>query len=707
MESPVASLAAKLKSGQITKQELFDQLQEITRMKNEAHYSHSIPMDVDTSTLQDDGPVTTDDFAMDTGDRQVLSSPERQKIIKRLVEEKKRGTNDNATGQFDQSQGTASFIRHERAAEGMGAYSYGSTGGGGETSKAHHGNMPIPVSNAPSTGYSWNRPTTIPQAFTFETDRRIPTSRSERLAEELEEKEREIYTFQPTLPGSHSPSSRQVRQRGENFYERMLKWKDHKHAEAVRSREERLHAELKDCTFAPQVNHATNGSVGGQGELHTQQGDKLPVAERLYREAEARRKDAEKRKEEANSRPEIETSECTFRPKTNELSQKIAKEIHRPSLIERTFATPKAASSSSSTAYTQHRPSSAPSSPRGNGGTGGAMPAGMPPAHANFSFTPRVNAVPPSMPSARRYLEQPTWERLHKSKSARPAEGSGTPEDGGGGYLNTSYASSSMNNGGPSFVTNSSQPTDSTKQPQQQAMAGDHLNGTVGTKTQPRPASASSARKKINIDAFLRRQDTNEALKQERLARVREQTTPSYTPQICRKSVQLAEKTRTLPPGTRPRSASMKEGDYDQECTFRPVINRNARTRKARGPEAMSVGDAMKKEALQQAIKMQVEKESLEGVTFKPTISKPAQKLQGRVTVTSDPDAFMKRLQAEKERKLQREEQLRLEKEKKELQECSFQPEVHEAPAYVKRIARTMRIVRGPRQLPEAYKGWR
>ena len=97
----------------------------------------------------------------------------------------------------------------------------------------------------------------------------------------------------------------------------------------------------------------------------------------------------------------------------------------------------------------------------------------------------------------------------------------------------------------------------------------------------------------------------------------------------------------------------------------------------------------------------------MEQVSFQPfLISQKAQGLKGymqkqglqrvdsRLRILSEPDLYMERLAFQKKMKeaeVERQKKIREEEERKE---CTFVPAVHEAPAFVKRIAKSMEITR-------------
>jgi hypothetical protein len=59
----------------------------------------------------------------------------------------------------------------------------------------------------------------------------------------------------------------------------------------------------------------------------------------------------------------------------------------------------------------------------------------------------------------------------------------------------------------------------------------------------------------------------------------------------------------------------------DTECTFAPAINPSSKALRSRSVSDMSRGDALKKETATRLLRLRLEQESLEGVTFKPAIN--------------------------------------------------------------------------------------
>ena len=83
--------------------------------------------------------------------------------------------------------------------------------------------------------------------------------------------------------------------------------------------------------------------------------------------------------------------------------------------------------------------------------------------------------------------------------------------------------------------------------------------------------------------------------------------------------------------------------------------------------------------------------------------------MEGRLKILSEPETYLQRVQSDQIRQDQLYEEHKKQLEIDEMAECSFQPEIHEAPAYVKRIARSMALTRSQMPEPEeqGQPGWR
>jgi hypothetical protein len=96
-------------------------------------------------------------------------------------------------------------------------------------------------------------------------------------------------------------------------------------------------------------------------------------------------------------------------------------------------------------------------------------------------------------------------------------------------------------------------------------------------------------------------------------------------------------------------------------------------------------------------------------VTFTPSINASSRAQPGRLRVREDPAAYVSRLQAEAAAYAERTARAQASAEASAMAECTFHPQVNEAPAYVKDIAKTMASLRQSAEpaLPPARPEWR
>lgn len=176
--------------------------------------------------------------------------------------------------------------------------------------------------------------------------------------------------------------------------------------------------------------------------------------------------------------------------------------------------------------------------------------------------------------------------------------------------------------------------------------------------------------------------------------------TPNFKPKISRKSLEIA-KNANVPDflarvdrdvERRKVSEQNQEVVPDPDHTFKPKINKRATQQRARSSFEMSRGDLMKKETNRRMLKLQMEQEEMASMTFKPQISNRAREYgRSALKVNEDPSEFLrwtKEKQEEKERV--RQEEIRR-REEEAAKECTFTPKTSTCPAYITRIAESMK----------------
>lgn len=140
------------------------------------------------------------------------------------------------------------------------------------------------------------------------------------------------------------------------------------------------------------------------------------------------------------------------------------------------------------------------------------------------------------------------------------------------------------------------------------------------------------------------------------------------------------------------RQRHLKESQ-EKECTFQPSINPISKVMPKRSFEQMSQGDFEAFQRKVSSLKESIAKKESEQLTFNPQTNRN-ENVKGTLRVLDNPDAYMERIKAQQvelERRALMEQKA---KEQRELAQCTFKPETHDAPEYVKRIAESMALTR-------------
>lgn len=136
----------------------------------------------------------------------------------------------------------------------------------------------------------------------------------------------------------------------------------------------------------------------------------------------------------------------------------------------------------------------------------------------------------------------------------------------------------------------------------------------------------------------------------------------------------------------------------DPNCTFHPQINKKTENLRARSIFEMSVADHQRKENNRRALKLEAEQNELVNMTFQPKLSKfAASKGKSVLQLSADNTQFLEWLKQNNLKKEQKRLEIMREREEAEKKDCTFSPKTTECPAYVKRIALSMSIVKAAR----------
>jgi hypothetical protein len=106
-------------------------------------------------------------------------------------------------------------------------------------------------------------------------------------------------------------------------------------------------------------------------------------------------------------------------------------------------------------------------------------------------------------------------------------------------------------------------------------------------------------------------------------------------------------------------------------------------------------------------MKLKTEQQEMVALTFKPTINKTS--VESKLKILTEPGTYLQRLQKDAKTFSEKQRRAVQAAEMSEFAECTFQPKIHDAPAYVKRIAQSWKQTRAsqPEEDENAKPQWR
>lgn len=205
-----------------------------------------------------------------------------------------------------------------------------------------------------------------------------------------------------------------------------------------------------------------------------------------------------------------------------------------------------------------------------------------------------------------------------------------------------------------------------------------------------------------SFQSFLERQRAREESKKEKIQFIKSATEHPHRPQINRKSdvmvksknatfmdrLKVEVERRTKKQENLKRAPQNMLTHEERECTFEPKINRSSKQMPSRPVEQMSQGDMERIKKKQEFVKRLLEEKELQQATFKPKTNKNDNATS--FLRVSDPESYMARVRELAERQEFRKRQVQMQREEMEMRDCTFAPKTHDAPEFVKRIARSM-----------------
>ena len=147
--------------------------------------------------------------------------------------------------------------------------------------------------------------------------------------------------------------------------------------------------------------------------------------------------------------------------------------------------------------------------------------------------------------------------------------------------------------------------------------------------------------------------------------------------------------------------------DTDGKFTFKPQINPKSEDLRPRSAYELSRGDSLRRDSNQKLTKLRSEQEMLAKATFQPVISAYAERnnIHSKLALSRKPGAFLEDYKKECDRKQIAKETAIREQVEAEKEVCTFAPQTTTCPAYIRRIAKSMQIVKASRKLSATNTG--
>jgi len=456
------------------------------------------------------------------------------------------------------------------------------------------------------------------------------------------------FTFKPnikSLPTHYGT----IKDKDTPFYQRVTKWQKERDLMVKNRKQIQSKNETSDCTFHPKINRNSERAIKEiRGDSQENVNDRLYKSNEVMYAQRAKYIEDELRRER-----EQEDQECTFEP---ELKTK-GKFNHVKSKLN-----------------------NAPSR---------EYDASKDPELKKCTFTPKVNPVHRNMNSAQLYISTNVVDRL--SRAPAPAESSDDP---------MRLFDITNNNDRPIM--------DMTSFMGSLGMATDTKRPSSAPPKRPSLSVEELAKQKQSFQQFLGRQQITLITKEKRAEEIKRSSTPTFKPEFCRKSLEISNNIIKGEFLERVERDVLKrvENEMTKVHTvvamhpFTPAINKSSEKLRPRSAHEMSRGDQMRRETNQRMMRLRCEQKELSELTFQPEISKKATKMGKTIVaakLSEDPSKIIEWAKNEELKKEESRMQQLKEKEVKELETCTFAPQTKDCPAYIKRIAKSMAVVKAAR----------
>jgi hypothetical protein len=131
--------------------------------------------------------------------------------------------------------------------------------------------------------------------------------------------------------------------------------------------------------------------------------------------------------------------------------------------------------------------------------------------------------------------------------------------------------------------------------------------------------------------------------------------------------------------------------------SFQPELSAKAEKMRPRSSYELSRGDLLKRETAHRMLKLRLEQEELQKHTYRPELSRLAKSMKSTLQLSEHSDSYIDRVRAASQEKESMRLSILKEREQNETVDCTFRPITRDCPAYVKRIARSLSIVKSAR----------
>ncbi|RLN37335.1 hypothetical protein BBJ28_00021135 [Nothophytophthora sp. Chile5] len=475
------------------------------------------------------------------------------------------------------------------------------------------------------------------------------------------------------------------------FHARVTRWKSQKDAIREQMKQQLLQSELSECTFAPKINpKSTKVAAKLRGRQPDAAANDAVSASLAVSERLYQEADNYRTREELAAKLKVEEEAEIERECT------FKPKINRTDKVKAKYMEITTNPSPSLTAASREAAAK---------------------ELAECTFYPKVNGISAEMASAQLYLQQDIYERL--SRPCAGSEADGSPAKGRRGRRRSLSLFGDDDEDRDSLDVSS--PRSSRSQDDISVRPGGtsrrRRSSSGGNGQGPRSVGGSSSRedKEARVRQFknfIERQKFHEQARHKRIELTKQQLTPGYKPAINKKSLAMMENGRKGDFLERISTYALrKEHDTvkkktvrstDPNCTFKPAINQTSVKRKARSITELSRGDLLRRETSQRLMKLKMEQEEMAALTFRPQLNRVSERHEGKLKILSSPDTYLQRIQQQSQAHTIKQRRAIQEKELGEFAECTFKPRTIEAPAYVQRIARSVSLTKALRAQQQA-----